>query len=362
MQLLAREIENAAGCDLTALITGESGTGKELVAFALHRQSARANMPFISINCGAITETLMEAELFGHERGAFTGAYQRRKGFFEAANKGSLLLDEISEMSLTAQTKLLRVLQEQVIRPVGGYCEIPVDVRVIVATNRNLAHEVSRGRFREDLFYRIAVLTIDIPPLRERASDIPSLVEHFRLRTSKKVETNEVRPIERDGIATLAGFSWPGNVRQLQHLVEKLVVSTPPDMVIDAEVVRRALCNYPNIPRASTTNQPFSYLNGCYSLDDFLDQAMLDLYHLLREKTGSHSETARQLRINRSALYQRIERARERLKRRPCNCPTTSRTPIFWHDEGMAVGSETNPQPCPTPREISTSESRGNLA
>ena len=132
------------------------------------------------------------------------------------------------------------------------------------------------------------------------------------------------------------------------HVVEGLVVSTPPDTVIDAEVVRRALCNYPNIPRASTTNQPFSYLNGCYSLDDFLYQAMLDLYHLLREKTGSHSETARQLRINRSALYQRIERGRERLKRRPCNCPITSHTPIFWHDEGMAFGSETNPQPCPT--------------
>lgn len=364
MQLLAREIETAAGCNLTALITGESGTGKELVAFALHRQSVRANMPFISINCGAITETLMEAELFGHERGAFTGAYQRRKGFFEAANKGSLLLDEISEMSLTAQAKLLRVLQEQAIRPVGGHCEIPVDVRVIVATNRNLAHEVLRGRFREDLFYRIAVLTIEIPPLRERASDIPSLVEHFRLRTSKMIETNEARPIERDGIATLAGFSWPGNARQLQHVVEKLVVSTPPDTVIDAEVVRHALCNYPNIPRASTTNQPFSYLNGCYSLDDFLDQAMLDLYHLLREKTGSHCETARQLRINRSALYQRIERGRERLKRRPCNCPTTSQTPIFWHDEGMAFGSKTNPNPCPTSREISraTSESRGSLA
>ena len=255
MQLLAREIETAAGCDLTTLITGESGTGKELVSFALHRLSARANMPFISINCGAITETLMEAELFGHERGAFTGAYQRPKGFFEAADKGTLFLDEITEMSLTSQVKLLRVLQEGTIRPVGAHSEIPVNVRVIAATKRNLAREVSAGRFREDLFYRIAVLTIEVPPLRERASDIPSLAEHFRLRTSKMIETNEARPIERDGIAALAGFSWPGNVRQLQHVVEKLVVSTPPDELIDAEVVRRALCNYPNIPRGSTTNQ-----------------------------------------------------------------------------------------------------------
>src|ERR1051325_5481622 len=172
MQLLAREIETAAACDLTALITGESGTGKELVAFALHRLSARAMMPFISINCGAITETLLEAELFGHERGAFTGAYQRRKGFFEAADKGSLFLDEITEMSLTAQVKLLRVLQEGTIRPVGAHREIPVDVRVIVATNRSLAREVSAGRFREDLFYRIAILTIHAPPLRDRLSDV----------------------------------------------------------------------------------------------------------------------------------------------------------------------------------------------
>ena len=363
MQLLAREIETAAGCNLTTLITGESGTGKELAAFALHRLGARSNMPFISINCGAITETLMEAELFGHERGAFTGAYQRRKGFFEAANKGTLFLDENTEMSLASQVKLLRVLQEGTVRPVGAHNEIPVNVRVIVATNRNLAREVSASRFREDLFYRIAILTIHVPPLRERISDVPSLAEHFRVQTEKKIG-KAARRIEPDAVGVLTGFRWPGNVRQLQHVVEKLVVSTPPDTVIDAEVVRHALCNYPNIPRASTTNQPFSYLNGCYSLDDFLDQAMLDLYQLLREKTGSHSETARQLRINRSALYQRIERGRERLKRRPCNCPITSHTPIFWHDEGMAFGSETNPQPCPTPREISraTSESRGSLA
>ena len=159
MHLLARQIETAAGCDLTAVVTGESGTGKELVARALHRQSARAGMPFISVHCGAITETLMESELFGYERGAFTGANQRQ-GLFEAAHNGTIFLDEIGEMSTASQVKLLRVLQEGAVRPVGAHAEIQINVRVIAATNRNLAREVAAGRFREDLFYRIAVLAI----------------------------------------------------------------------------------------------------------------------------------------------------------------------------------------------------------
>src|SRR6267378_1622932 len=188
-------------------------------------------------------------------------------------------------MSLASQVKLLRVLQEGTVRPVGAHSEIPVNVRVIVATNRNLAREVSASRFREDLFYRIAILTIHVPPLRDRISDVPSLVEHFRVQTEKKIGEKAARRIEPDAVDVLTGFRWPGNVRQLQHVVENLMVTTPHDSVINAEAVRRALRNYPNIPRASTTNQPFSYLNGCYSLDDFLDQAMLDLYHLLREKT-----------------------------------------------------------------------------
>src|SRR5437016_2262920 len=210
MQLLAREIETAAGCNLTTLITGESGTGKELVAFALHRLGARSNMPFISINCGAIAETLMESELFGHERGAFTGAYQRRKGFFEAANKGTLFLDEITEMSFASQVKLLRVLQEGTGRPVGAHSEIPVNVRVIVATNRNLAREVSAGRFREDLFYRIAILAINTPPLRARISDIPLLTQHFQHQAEQKIKSTEPRKVEDDAVDALLNYSWPG--------------------------------------------------------------------------------------------------------------------------------------------------------
>src|SRR5881392_1200229 len=179
MKTLDCQIATAAKSDLTVLITGESGTGKELVARAIHKSSDRADSPFVTFNCGAITENLLESELFGYERGAFTGANQTRKGLFEAAHRGTIFLDEIGEMSTACQVKLLRVLQENAVRPVGAHREIPIDVRVLAATNRHLPQEIALGRFRQDLLYRIAVLTIATPPLRERASDIPLLVEHF---------------------------------------------------------------------------------------------------------------------------------------------------------------------------------------
>ncbi len=314
MHLLARQIEAAAGCDLTAVVTGESGTGKELVARALHRQSARAGMPFISVNCGAITETLMESELFGYERGAFTGANQRRKGLFEAAHNGTIFLDEIAEMSTASQVKLLRVLQEGAVRPVGTHAEIQIDVRVIAATNRNLAREVSVGRFREDLFYRIAVLAINTPPLRARTSDIPLLTQYFQHQAEQKIKSAMPRKVEDDAVDALLNYSWPGNVRQLRHVVEKMVVDTLGGSVINADAVRRALDNHPNVGLCSADGrQPIAAYTESDSLDDFLDRTMLDLYDLLRGKTGSHSQTARQLRIDRASLYKRIERARRRL-------------------------------------------------
>lgn len=314
MQLLAGQIETAARCDLTAVVTGESGTGKELVARALHQQSARSGMPFISVNCGAITETLMESELFGYERGAFTGAHQRRKGLFEAAHHGTIFLDEIAEMSTASQVKLLRVLQEGTVRPVGTHAEIQIDVRVIAATNRNLAREVSAGRFREDLFYRIAVLAIHTPPLRDRKSDIPLLIQHFQVHAEKKIRSAVPRRVEDDAIDALSDYSWPGNVRQLRHVVEKLMVGTLGDSLINADAVRRALDNHPHVVLCSTNGRwPFAAYTEGDSLDDFLDHAMLDLYDMLRGKTGSHSQTARQLRVDRTSLYQRLERARRRL-------------------------------------------------
>ena len=314
MQLLARQIETAASCDLTAVVTGESGTGKELVARALHRQSARAGMPFISVNCGAITETLMESELFGYERGAFTGAHQRRKGLFEAAHNGTIFLDEIAEMSTASQVKLLRVLQEGSVRPVGTHAEIQIDVRVIAATNRNLAREVSAGRFREDLSYRIAVLAINTPPLRARTSDIPLLTQYFQHQAEQKIKSSMPRKVEDDAVDALLNYSWPGNVRQLRNVVEKLVVGTFGESVIDADAVRRALDNHPQVGLCSADGRrPIAAYTESDSLDDFLDRTMLDLYDLLRGKTGSHSQTARQLRIDRVSLYQRLERARRRL-------------------------------------------------
>src|SRR3984893_6225220 len=204
MHLLARQIETAARCDLTAVVTGESGTGKELVARALHRQSAHAGKPFISVNCGAITESLLESELFGYERGAFTGAIQNRTGLFEAANAGTIFLDEIAEMSTACQVKLLRVLQERAVRPVGAHHEIPIDVRVITATNRDVRQEIAFGRFRQDLFYRIAVLTISIPPLRKRASDIPLLVEHFLGEAAREMRRINAPRIEPSAITALS--------------------------------------------------------------------------------------------------------------------------------------------------------------
>ena len=219
IDVLINEIGTAARCDLTVLISGESGTGKELVARAIHDQSARAMNSFISINCGTLTETLLESELFGYERGAFTGANEKRKGLFEAAHKGTIFLDEIGEMSAACQVKLLRVLQEGTFRPVGARSETQVDARVITATNRNLVMEMQAGRFREDLFYRIAVLAINTPPLRKRASDIPLLVDHFLCEAEKRLKCIKKRTIEKDAMKVLSTFSWPGNVRQLRHVV-----------------------------------------------------------------------------------------------------------------------------------------------
>ena len=256
----------------------------------------------------------MESELFGYERGAFTGAHQRRKGLFEAAHNGTIFLDEIAEMSTASQVKLLRVLQEGAVRPVGAHAEIQIDVRVIAATNRNLAREVSAGRFREDLFYRIAVLDINTPPLRARTSDIPLLTQYFQQQAEQKIKSPMPRRVEDDAVDALLNYSWPGNVRQLRHVVEKLVVGTFGDSVIDGDAVRRALDNHPRVGLCSADGrQPIAAYTESDSLDDFLDRAMLNLYEAVRIKTGSHSQTARQLRIDRVSLYQRLARARRRL-------------------------------------------------
>lgn len=251
-----------------------------------------------------------ESELFGYEKGAFTGASQKQKGVFQAADTGTIFLDEIGEVSPACQVKLLRVLQEGAVRPIGGHAEIKVDVRVIAATNRNLQQEIAAGRFREDLFYRIAVMTIDTPPLRKRSADIPLLVEHFLRQAERKMSCDYNHEIEDEGLATLAAYTWPGNVRQLQNVIERLVAITFESETITTEAILHALPA--SLLSEMATQMPIIFREND-SLDDFLDRMLLRAYEQLRRQTGSHSKAARLLRTDRVSLYQRLERARQRI-------------------------------------------------
>ena len=220
MQAVYTLVEKVAGSRVNVLVTGESGTGKELVARAIHYQGERKDKPFIPINCGAIPENLLESELFGHEKGSFTGAISQKEGLIESASGGTLFLDEIGELPAMMQVKLLRVLQERELRRVGGTKNIPVDVRLIAATNKDLEVEVAEGRFREDLFYRLNVIPVHIPPLRERREDIPLLIEHF---IEKSLEGKKLRVAEA-AMRRLLDYNWPGNVRELENIVERCLV------------------------------------------------------------------------------------------------------------------------------------------
>lgn len=312
IQSLLQHIDVAARCDFTVLISGESGTGKELVARAIHENSARAAMPFIPVNCGAFTETLLESELFGYERGAFTGAHEKRKGLFEAAHTGTIFLDEVGEMSPACQVKLLRVLQEGAFRSVGGRVETSVDARIIAATNRNLSQEMTSGGFRKDLFYRIAVLTIDTPALRHRPSDIPALVDHFLRQAEDKVKCARKHTIDREAMIILRNYGWPGNVRELRHVIERLVAMTMQEH-ITAETVMRAM---PPASRCRPDAQIPLLVYENDSLEAFIDRSFVSLYDQLMAQTGSHSKVARLLDTDRSALYRRLERTRRRLRAR----------------------------------------------
>src|SRR3981081_3076498 len=222
MRAIFELIQTVAPQTSRVLITGESGTGKELVARAIHENSARAQNPFITINCGAFPETLLESELFGYMKGACTGANENRQGLFQAAHGGTLFMDEIGNMSLTMQVKLYRVLQEGKVRPLGSNEEIDVDVRVIAATNKEFEKEIAEGRFREDLYYRLSVIPIQLPPLRERREDIPLLARHF-LETFRKVMEKPVESISPEAMSRLESYDWPGNVRELENTLERAV-------------------------------------------------------------------------------------------------------------------------------------------
>jgi len=222
MKAVKKMVADVAATNSTILITGESGTGKELVARAVHAASGRHDRPFVSINCGAFPETLLESELFGYVKGAFTGAAANRKGLFEYADTGTLFLDEIAEMSLAMQVRLLRVLQERLVRPVGATEEVPVDVRLIAATNKDLQQRVRDGLFREDLYYRISVIPVELPPLRERCEDIPLLALHFLSKFATAMN-RPVHKISDEAVKCLERYDWPGNVRELENAIERAV-------------------------------------------------------------------------------------------------------------------------------------------
>ncbi|MCC6943084.1 MAG: sigma-54-dependent Fis family transcriptional regulator [Thermomicrobiales bacterium] len=230
-----KTIGRIARSDSTVLISGETGTGKELVATIIHQVSPFARGPLVKVNCAALPETLLESELFGHEKGAFTGAIAQRKGRFEMANKGSIFLDEIGEMTLSTQRKLLRVLQEREFERVGGSSTVKVDTRVIAATNRDLAIEVAEGRFREDLFYRLNVINIELPPMRNRKDDIPELVEHFLDKHRYTPRSSPAR-ISQAALNQLMAYEWPGNVRELENVVERAVIFAAGGIVDESHI------------------------------------------------------------------------------------------------------------------------------
>jgi two-component system response regulator PilR (NtrC family) len=243
MQEIFALVERIARTSSTVLLHGESGTGKELIARAIHFSSPRSNHRFLSINCGALPENLLESELFGHERGAFTGAVKDKKGLFREAGEGTLLLDEIGEMSAPMQVKLLRALQEKKVRRVGGHREEPVDVRIIAATNQNLEEQIKAGSFREDLYYRINVIPIELPPLRRRREDIPLLVEFFIKKHSDELGVEHKR-ISQEAMRLLEGHSWPGNVRELENVIERALALTAEE-TITAESVPEYITRKP---------------------------------------------------------------------------------------------------------------------
>ena len=230
MQSLLQQVARVAGTDATVCISGETGTGKEVIARVIHCNSSRANKSFIAVNCAAIPETLFESELFGHQKGSFTGAHQNKRGLFHSADKGTLFLDEIGEMPLSLQGKLLRAIQQREILPIGSQVPTKVDVRILAATNSDLEVAVREGRFREDLYYRIQVVPLWIPPLRERRQDIPSLAQFF-LKHSVARLNKPIRGFTPDAMQAMVTYSWPGNVRELENVIERAVVMSPKDMI-----------------------------------------------------------------------------------------------------------------------------------
>jgi transcriptional regulator with PAS, ATPase and Fis domain len=296
--------QRVAATDVTVLVTGESGTGKELVSRTIHNLSLRANHPFVPINCAAIPHELLESELFGHSRGAFTGALASRAGMFQLADGGTIFLDEIAEIPLTLQAKLLRVLQNGELRPIGAEQTVAVSVRVIAATNKNLEEEVKRGAFREDLFYRLQVIPIHLPPLRARRSDIPLLINFFLERSNRKYNTSvEISP---EANIHLWEYDWPGNVRELENVVERMVVLSETGFIGLSDLPPNigAFVSEKKLPQPRLSNKELDLRAALKQYEQrLIDEAM-------RLADGNKARAARMLKLKRTTLVAKLRSRR----------------------------------------------------
>ena len=295
-------IDRVAPTEARVLITGEAGTGKELVAKWVHRLSGRSEGPIVEVNCAAIPSELIESELFGHEKGSFTGATKQRIGKFEQAHGGTLFLDEIGDMSLSAQAKVLRALQENTITRVGGDRSLPVDVRVIAATNKNLLNQIEEREFREDLYHRLSVILIHVPPLRERRSDVPLITEHIAERIARR-NGLEPKPFSKDALSSLQNFDWRGNVRELHNVVERLTILSQGERITQLDVERYV------IPGGASSNPVIGLLDRFEQFSDFRDSAeKLFIEHKLMQYDWNISRTAEAIGIQRSHLYNKMSK------------------------------------------------------
>lgn len=302
MQTICAMVQRVAATDATVLVSGETGTGKELVARYIHRLSTRAPSPFVPVNCAAIPEQILESELFGHTRGAFTGAHCARSGMFQLADGGSLLLDEVAEMSLSLQAKLLRALQNGEVKPVGADRPLRVNVRLIASTNKDLKQEVEKGSFRKDLFYRLQVIPIHLPPLRARRSDIPSLVNHFLEKCNRKYHASA--QLSSEAMIYLWEYDWPGNVRELENLMERLVVLSQ-DGRIGPDSLPPHL--YSCVSDKKFLQPPPS--NGGVNFKDSMQQFQCRLIdEALRRTNGNRTAAAQLLGLKRTTLVAMLRR------------------------------------------------------
>lgn len=318
MHKLYKAIGRVAATDLTVLILGESGTGKELIARSIHQHSARSEEPFLALNCAAIPSELLESELFGHEKGAFTGAEERKKGKLELAHSGTLFLDEIGDMSYKLQSKLLRVLQEKTFERVGGHDEIKTDMRVIAATHRNLKQLINEGAFRNDLYYRLNVFSIDLPPLRERRDDIPGLVEYFLRKGEQELAVSQKR-VAPEVLAELQRYHWPGNVRELENLIKSLMITNVTEMITLDTLPKNLLQHRPTLQEGEGFLEELVYAKikpivteyiqqeGSALMDFIMPQLERPLLQITLEQTHwNQNKSSKILGINRNTLRKKI--------------------------------------------------------